>query len=270
MHMDTVKLGRMMGVGAVVAGAVWCGGSMSGCTFRRPVEVSAGLTSEDWSPQTAVDVRNFHGSVTVVVDPTLERGEPTAVAHAAPPVSAMADSKATESVTVTADLVKQEGGRVLKVRTGTTWKDERDVWVDVTVRVPSCAGATVWNRGGPVEIVGVCGAVQVDNGPLAGSGGRIELRTAQAMTEPVTLVTSEGSITYQVGPNSTGMFTLESGSGRTEFLSYAARPENMMTDGRSTTAYLNGGRNPIVLRSDKGSVRAMVMEEPQAYRDKTR
>lgn len=251
----------VVGVGGV--------GGVGGCSLRRPVDVGLAVPAEAWATRTAVDIHNYHGSVTVIVDPKLEAAETSAVVGASPPLDEAADYKATESVSIVSDWVEQEGGRVLRIRTGSAWFDQEAVWVDLTIRMPSCAGATVWNRGGFVELVGVEGAIQVDNGAMGKSPGTIRVRTARAMTAPVALTTDVGSVVYQVGANSTGAFELESGSGKAVFNSPAAVPARITVDSHNrTTATLNGGKNPVILRSGKGMVRAYVMEDPEAYTNK--
>jgi hypothetical protein len=113
------------------------------------------------------------------------------------------------------------------------------------------------------------GAIQIENGAMGKSKGTIRLRTSRAMTAPVTMTTDVGSVIYQVGPNSTGAFQLESGNGTATFGCLAAVPAKVSVDTRNrTTATLNGGTNPVIMRTGNGLVRAEVSVDPEAYTNK--
>lgn len=260
-------------VAGVLAAMVLGGMMLGGCAYRRGVAVPLKEPETGWPARSAIDVQNFHGSVTVVVDPTLDRIVPSASAGARQNLLNGVQWRPAEAVSVVMDVKEQNGGQVLVVRSGAVWPDPEDVWVDLTIRMPSCNGVIIWNRGGPVELVGVSGAVHVENGPLdpipgrgAGrSDGRIELRTDAAMTEPVALVTTRGTVVYQVGPNSTGMFELVSGDRPTQFYCREVRPDQTTVKGNNLTVQLNGGHNPVMLRSDEGLVRAKVVEDAATF-----
>ncbi|MBX3357399.1 MAG: hypothetical protein KF745_03125 [Phycisphaeraceae bacterium] len=253
----------------MAAGVAVCVGVMAvGCSLRRGIEPQVATPAEGWSPNTAIDVRNFHGSVTVIVDPLVTNLVPNVVAGAKPPPDSMMDSRGTETVNVVFEWLEQEGGRVLKVRSGTTWHDPAEVWADITLRVPSCSGAMIWNRGGPVELIGVTGAIQVDNGRFADSSGPIRVRTDKPVTSPVALTTEEGTVLLQIPTASMGMFELASGEGSVELASTTIRPNFVTSDGQTTRAQINGGTNAILLRSYKGTVCAMVIENPESYTNK--
>lgn len=269
-----------MGSGRVVN--AWIGGmlvllvaaaTLQGCAYRRSIDVAVKEPAEGWPERSALDIQNFHGSVKIVVDPKLDRIVPTAVAGARQPWTEGINWRPAEAVTVVMDVERQSGGNVLKVRTGALWPNPEEVWVDLTIRVPQCSGVTIWNRGGPVELNGVSGAIQVENGPLelsdgsrGSSDGHIILRTAEPMTEPVALVTSRGSVLYQVGRNSRGQFELSAPGGREEFSSPGLLPERTQHDGQTLRVWLNGGTNHVLLRTDDGKVRAAVLEDPMSHR----
>jgi hypothetical protein len=263
----TANIITLASLAAMVAVVVGVGGA-GGCSLRRPVDLDLPVPADGWASRTAVDIRNYHGSVLVMVDERLTEAEVSAVAGAKPPIESAADSRATESVTVVADWVEQEGGRVLRVRTGSTWPRPEEVWVDIAVRMPSCQGATIWNRGGTVELIGVEGSLQVENGAFGSSDGTIRVRTDKPMTQPVSLTTDRGSVIYQVGPNSTGAFDLSSGTGRASFQTIVPPSGPSRADKGRAMAVINNGHNPVVLRSDAGTVRASVMADPMAYTNK--
>lgn len=263
--------------GVLLVAAVLMGMGLGGCASRKKIEVDLREPATGWPQRAAIDVQNFHGSVTVIVDPRLDRVIPTATAGTRQSLERGFQWRPAEAVSVVMNMEEQEGGQVLVVRTGAVWPDPDEVWVDLTIRMPACDGAIIWNRGGPVELVGVSGAVHVENGPLevAGRGegrsdGRIELRTNEPMTAPVALVTKRGTVVYQVGPNSTGMIELVSGDRPVEFYSPGLRPDMVSGDGKRMTVQLNGGQNPVMLRSEEGLVRAAVLDEPVEYRNRWR
>jgi hypothetical protein len=88
----------------------------------------------------------------------------------------------------------------------------------------------------------------------------IVVRTGQTMTEPVTLTTTKGDIYYQIPPPSTGVLDLLTLDGPAELRAEGGR----LTDVRPTYSWwqgvLNGGTNPVVLRSGNGMVRVTVLD----------
>jgi hypothetical protein len=237
---------------------------VGGCGRQR-IRPTVAEPETGWDAPTAVDVENFYGSVTIRVDPQVKSVRPVAVVRTSWSTDLGNRQAAKDSVTVTARTVVEGGRTVLRVRTSSNWKDPTQVWVNLKIVMPRCDGLRVWNRGGKVKLIGVAGAVLVDNGPRFDDRGDIELRTGAPMTEPVALVTGRGSVVYQIGSASSGQFDLTSETGQVEFESPVVKPDAMHTDGKRVTATLNSGANAVLLRSGHGLVRVFVTDDPVAY-----
>jgi hypothetical protein len=251
-----------------VAVGVLAAALLGGCGLRQRVKPAIEQPDPGWVAPTAVDVENFYGSVRVLVDPSVKTATPVASVRTSRRVPWALRARAREAVKVQARTIEQDGRNILKVRTSTKWQDTSEVWVNLTIRMPRCDGARVWNRGGRVEIAGVSGALLVDNGELHGYDGDIEVRTASPMTDPVALITTQGTVVYQVAANSSGDFELSTQDGKTEFASGVIQPDFVHTDGKVFTARVNGGGNPVRLMSGKGLVRAELMHHPEQYTNK--
>ncbi len=252
-------LGLILGLGAILTlGACGRGAKVSVPIDGPPITLGT-------SP--AIDVDNVHGSVRVIVDrsvraPTVKatikrsgRGGPSR-------------AEAEQSTTVTAESSEQDGRPILRVASATTWEPRDAVAVALTIRLPDCGGVLVRNSGGSVALRGVGGAVQVENGHDGLPGGRIEVRTGAPLTDPVALVTTDGGIAYQVAPGSTGAFDLVSEDGVCRWIVEGASMTNFVAGTSRSSATINGGANPIVIRTGKGNVLVMVREGAEDVRAK--
>lgn len=250
-------------IGVLCAGV--CAVTMlSSCGTVQKVDVSEQQIEVDRAVPVAFDIENFHGSVRIVVDATRTDVKPVIKKH----VSWWAEgekSDAQDAVSVRSRTTRGDGMSVVQIKTSTNYPEPEKVWVDLTLFVPRCDGVRVWNRGGKVTLEGVAGAIQVENGSFGKDTAPIEVRTDKDITDPVVLSTDAGSVAYQVGPGSSGRFTLDSSDSTEEFNCQVAWPGQVYSDGRTTTATLNGGTNPVMLSSGKGSVIVLVMQDPMAY-----
>lgn len=246
-------------LGLALVGVVVLGGCGRGA--RVSVPLSGVEIAPDFGP--TVDVTNFRGSVRVVAD---ERAK-------APTVSArvrrldrslrIRDKELAQKANITADSVIEDGRRLLRVVTTPTGDEE--VAVDLVVRVATTEGVRVRNAGGAVILEGIDGPVTVINGVGGASGGDVTVRTGEAMTDHVNLVTTDGTVLYQVGPGSSGAFYLETDAGDAEFYAKIGRVTEARPNGSKYRAVLNGGDNPISLRSGRGDVRVVVIENAGTY-----
>ncbi|MGE3107395.1 MAG: hypothetical protein AB7G11_17215 [Phycisphaerales bacterium] len=266
---ETSRRGKYRMTGVLCLGALVA--VSAGCNTVRRNRTEIAAPADGWNAPAAVDIENFHGTVTVVVDPTLTEVRPTFKAHASLWIEDAVRKQAIESVKVRTRTLDQEGRAVYSVRTSTTWGDPKQVWIDVTLRMPRCDGVRVFNRGGHVRVWGVGGAIQVDNGEFAGGEGGIEIRTDQDIADPVALITSEGNIVYQVGPGSTGEYTLDAPDGDETFDSNILLPGMIHTNGSITTASVGArdgtpAENAVLLKTARGDTTVIYMNEPMKYR----
>ncbi|MFN0132196.1 MAG: hypothetical protein ACKVW3_06650 [Phycisphaerales bacterium] len=232
---------------------------VGGCARTRSFDVPVLGERLPAELTTAVEVINWNGSVRVEADKRL----------AAPDVSATIYRQSRKgpkgkdlniAATIRAIASYDDGRRVLRV-TGSPASPERenDVSLVLTIRVPRSEGVTVRNAGGDVELVGVGGAIDVENGSGGLRGGDIVVRTGAAITSPVSLTSPQGLVHFQAGPGSSGTFDISSDSGPAEFVSKVGAVRGARPVPGHFRAVLNEGTNPVVLRAGTGTARAWII-----------
>ncbi|MAY74274.1 MAG: hypothetical protein CMJ31_06020 [Phycisphaerae bacterium] len=233
---------------------------------RRQVEI-AGEDLASMGP-IAVDVSNARGSTYIEVDDLLD--EPVVKWRARWETHDKGDHawrRNDPPVTVSAEVTSESDGgpRALRVSAAPVADAPIDTYVDLRIIMPRCDGVSVRNSDGPVELVGVGGAITVDNGFGNGQGGRIELRTSRGLVDPVALVTTEGRVTAVVTDRSRGQVALTSGEGNVMFTTN----ETTVTDVHVTTGEWRGvwndGSNPFIARTGHGAVRVVIVDDPEMF-----
>jgi len=237
-----------------------------GCrgTSKRTVEID-GPDLPTGSP-VAVDVTNYHGSVHVLATHRVD--EPVVRAKLRAPRWAKRRAKidAQKAVWIGAEMVEQEGGMVLRVlsRPGDDAPDLTDrVRVNLTIRVPECNGVLVRNTDGRVLLEHVAGAIQVENGAGGTEGGTVDVRTNLPLEAPVALTTTDGNIYLQIAPNSQGDLEAVSEDGTAVIRAHVGSLTAFDAGQQRSTAILNDGTNPILLRTSKGIARLLILERPE-------
>lgn len=239
-------------------------GLASGCAkeaSERTFTLDAPMVMEPGGPKgPAVDVENFRGRVTLRVDAEADTVTVVATTEADRGIDDEELPAVADAVVVTAEAEEHGGLPVIVVRS-TSARAEADHSVDIDIRMPECSGARVRNAGGVVKIVGVAGAVQVDN-----TDGPIEVRTRHVLSSPVALTTTAGEVRCLVPPGSKGDITLESDDGRVAFDGPGVTGIRKMkgTPGRFA-AVIDGADNPVLLRTGSGFVLFRVVENPESY-----
>jgi len=244
----------------VLFGVLTAAVGLSGCTtggeaFRVP------LSGEPTARVSAVDIRNANGSVTLTVDRSATEpkvyarpdGEPTALGAEAPGKD-----------WVSARLEPQPEGPVLIVVAEHPDGADSGHRVDLTVTVPGCRSTTIRNAGGAVRVTGVGGSIDIQAGDAQSPGGDVLVRTAQPLRDAVTLETSSGRVQLSIGPDSVGNFTLETDSGEATFNGRRVRLSGVRAHDGWWRGVLNGGSNPVVLRSGEGPVHVSVVSNPES------
>lgn len=241
------------GLATLIAGLLLTG---CGWTQYHGVELDVSGASD----RLAIDVENYAGHVDIEVDPDIE--------YACVKYALVTDGlflseeerlAGYERIGVTAEIIEQEGGSVLVARSTTDDPTSPDHRTHLRIVVPRCDGVRIINSRGDVELVNVSGAIEIEN-----RYGSVEVRTETPMTWPVTITTVDGNVYYQVPAESTGMFDLMSLDGEASYKDEVGGTELLRTTARHSTARLNDGANPIVCRTNRGNVRAFVMENPTA------
>ncbi|MCB9838245.1 MAG: hypothetical protein H6813_02810 [Phycisphaeraceae bacterium] len=129
--------------------------------------------------------------------------------------------------------------------------------VNLTVRLPSCEGIRVRNTAGDALLIGVSGAIQVET-----IDGDIEVRCDEPVRSPVALIADSGNVYLQTPGGDEGRIELFSNSGDAVFTSTLEPLVGLRATRNQVLGVLNNGANPVTLRSDTGSVRMLVIENP--------
>jgi predicted small secreted protein len=239
---------------------------LTGCNASQKRDIAIGGPEIPVDTPIAVDVTNWNGEIRLRVDKKLQNPVVRAKVAESNRQSTGETESLRDSVQITAETELESGRAVLRV-TATGPEDRTGAIVsDITIWVPACNGVRIRNSGGAVFLEGVSGAVQVENGFGGHAGGPIQLLTDQPMVEPVALTTSDGRIHYQVGPQSTGRFELESGTDPVQFWCKIGTVTESEPSVRRWVATLNAGTNHVYLRSEDGPVQAFVIENAGEYR----
>jgi hypothetical protein len=252
---------------------------LSGCSagdYRALVHsdvrqaVLVGGDAWDATSALALDIENSGGSVRVKVDPRL----------VAPVVEARTRWKAGEPEVWTDDdppssvdavyAAGPEGRAVLVVRAEASGGGPAEASIDVDIVVPSCEGIAVKNGWGPVQLVGVTGAITVENGVgMVGAGemgaGRVEVRTGAPIVDPVALTTTRGPITLVTEPRGRGTIEMLTGDGVTHFRTRYGTLREVRPEPGVWRGVWNGGTNPVHLRTGAGRTRVMVQQDPVGF-----
>lgn len=205
----------------------------------------------------ALDVENFRGDIDVRVDRRTQRATVVGVAHAG---RSLGDQQgmALAGTTYDAQLIENGAQGVLRVRTTTNRENTGDHWMNLSITLPRCDGVRIDNRGGLILVVGTGGATEITN-----REGVIEFRTAQPITDPVTLTTTDGNVFYQVPVGSTGRFDLETLDGTVWYRDRVSQSDDVYSAPRVHQATLGEGENPVIARTNRGNINIFVDEDPE-------
>jgi hypothetical protein len=226
-------------LGACVAVLGLCGCTLPSMAPEVPV------TGDSTAPgaRYALDISNHRGNIAVLVEEGLER--PVVTAHP------WGGGRAPASVKwVAAQVDRGEVHSVLRVLSVPP-EGEGDVAVDLSIRVPGCAGVRVRNGGGEVRVVGARGAVDVQNGGVDTIGGPVSVSFAERLDAPVLVKTSKGHVSVEAGSGSKADLTLRC-TGQASVIVPAEAMSDVRTAKGEWRGRLNGGGFEVVLVSDDG------------------
>lgn len=85
------------------------------------------------------------------------------------------------------------------------------------------------------------------------------------MTDPVSISTTEGSVLFQAGPGSAGRFDLSTGQGQAQFFALTGTVSEVQPGHDRYRGVLNGGENPVTLRSERGMVRVQILPNADSH-----
>lgn len=212
----------------------------------------------------SVEVSNWNGNVQVYANDKYGEPEVRAKARALDTAAAGNLENLQTAVKIRAVSSEEFGKRVFRV-TGTIVGSNPAIALDLQIRIPRAWGVRVVNAGGEVEIVGAGGPVTVENGSPGRPGGDIQFRSGIPITDAVAMTTSEGHVLYQVGPGSTGDIDLQAFDGTPEVDATSGSLQGITFTANHWRGTLDKGTNQIRLRSDKGDVRMLVIENAGTY-----
>jgi hypothetical protein len=209
----------------------------------------------------AVDVDNFAGDVTIRADRKVDRTFVEVRRVATHGLGRWIESKdALDDARWTASLEPRAGGGdTLVIRTDTPNPEKYFHHMEILVVTPALDSVKVRSTNGNVTVVENQGAVDIET-----TRGNVRMMTPWPMTGPMTIVTSDGSIDYRVRGESKGIFDCETRGGqvrqRCEFGKWVALDSH--NDHDRFLAVLNGGKNPVVLRTSEEDIRVSVVPDP--------
>ena len=209
----------------------------------------------------AVNVDNFAGDVIIKADPMAE-----ATVVEVRRMSTMGLGRWQESreelddVKWTATLEPREGGGdTLQVRAAAENPEPHFFRARVLVITPALDRVSVRTTQGDVTVLENQGPVDIET-----TRGDVRMLTPWPMTQPIKIITSQGSIDYRVRGESKGAFDAASHGGevrqRCEYGHWRAlAAEN---DHDRMLATLNNGTNPVFLRTSEKNIRVAVVADP--------
>lgn len=239
----------------LLIGALACG-ALTGCGGPKATDEAYIFA---FSGPTAVDVSSFNGDVEILVDS--RGGDEISVEvtrHAMFGKGRNDDAKAAlNTIAWTANVDQSTTPATVRVTTNTTHPEPHFLRAHVVVRVPAAMGVTVRTSRGEVYAKNVRGPIDIQS-----TEGDVRVMTNWAITEPVTIITSEADIDYRVRGDSTAAIDAETINGKAlarvrygRFILRNPKPGKMI-------ATLNRGSNPVVLRTTDGDIRIAVVHNP--------
>ena len=143
-----------------LGGVVLAGGCHRSAAIKVPIE---GLTiPREYAA--SIEVKNWRGNVQVYASDQFKAPEVLARVH---PLNKTAPRNTTElrkTVLVRAISSEEGGKRVLRVTGDSAQSPPGPVSLDLRIHIPRAWGIHIVNAGGEVELVGIGGPVNVENG----------------------------------------------------------------------------------------------------------
>lgn len=207
-----------------------------------------------------VDVEVFAGEVRVVADPTVKETRVTVRrtgTHGWFREKESMDSLGEIHYTISLDRPGERDRAV--VRAGTDHPEPHFQATEVTVVVPDLGSVRVITDRGDVWVEGNRGGVEVKS-----TRGKIRVMTHWQITDPISLVTTEGAVDLRLRGESTGAFDAATVGGviksKVKYGKWIAlHSEN---DADTLHATMNDGTNPITLRTSNADVMISVVPMP--------
>ena len=235
---------------------------LSGCSYpytypRGKLSTDDAMLFEAAGP-ISVDVETFNGHVVIEADPEAEGVSFHVQREGTHGFTRGKEAKAAmEGIIYTAAMAPGDLGPVLQVRTATGTPEPHFQLANIFITAPAIHNVRVVTNNGSVRVKGMHGSADITT-----RDGDVLVMTNEAMTQPVTIVTSNGSIDYRVRAESTGYFDAETVRGAIKHRLMYGRYVMQPSGSNALRMTLNDGENPIRLRTVDGDICIAVVHNP--------
>lgn len=238
--------------GAIYAGALAF--LAAGCSGENQAGVTIVGADGAKSGALALHIENALGETLVEVDPRLS-GPSVEVFVIDPSTGALIESAPKAAGWVGAEQTEIDGKPTLRVLSlHQEGQETRPIFI--RIRAPEVRGAYVRAVGGPVRLLGVDGPINVETEASAGlrrpGGASIHVRLNGPLDTPVSLVSDDGDVRLELPGSSRGQVEVTALRRVIELGGHGASVSGAKTSGDKWSGTLNGGSNPVVLRSRAG------------------
>ncbi len=243
---DDVVIGGMHDIGRAAYGVRW----ETDETIRLE---TTGVVS--------IDLDSFAGSVLVKANKNLSETLVTierASRHGFPRYGDA--GRALDLIDYTVSLDRGTSGEeIVVVRTNSSGTETVLGRANVRIETPELGAVRIRTSRGDVQVLENRGTIDIVT-----SHGNVSVATPWPMRDSVSIMNREGDVEYRVRAESTGAFDLETVGGivstRCRYGRWmGADPENSAD---RVMAVLNGGDNPIVIRTSDGDIDVAVVSDP--------
>lgn len=243
---DDVVIGGVHNLGRAFSGARW----ETDDTIRLE---TTGVVS--------VDIDSFAGSVLVRANPSLDETRVTverASRHGFPRYGEAGD--ALDLIDYTVSLERGTSGEeIVVVRTSSTGTETVLGRANIRVETPELGAVTIRTSRGDVQVLENRGSVDI-----VSSHGEVSVATPWPMRDRISIMNREGDVEFRVRAESTGAFDLETSGGKVSAHCRYGRWSGVDSENRfnRNRSVLNGGDNPIVIRTTEGDIDVAVVSDP--------
>ena len=209
----------------------------------------------------SIDLDSFAGSVLVKANKNLSETLVTverATRHGFPRYGEAGRSLDLIDYTVSLDR-GTSGEEIVVVRANSSGTETVLGRANVRIETPELGAVRIRTSRGDVQVLENRGSIDIVT-----SHGNVSVATPWSMRDSVSIMNREGDVEYRVRGESTGLFDLETVGGvvstRCRYGRWmGADPENRAD---RVIAVLNGGDNPIVIRTSDGDIDVAIVSDP--------
>ncbi len=209
----------------------------------------------------SIDLDAFGGSVLVKANKNLSETLVTverATRHGFPRYGEA--GRALDLIDYTVSLDRGTSGEeIVVVRANSSGTETVLGRANVRIETPELGAVRIRTSRGDVQVLENRGSVDIVT-----SHGNVSVATPWSMRDSVSIMNREGDVEYRIRGESTGLFDLETVGGvvstRCRYGRWmGADPENRAD---RVIAVLNGGDNPVVIRTSDGDIDVAVVSDP--------